>query len=149
MKSRRPPNIAPEFWSFMTPKDRDEAAQKYRNSLLSVDEQLGANLPAAASVFPIMPRLDFPVMPRMFDSDPRWATADGDYYSFHRDRGIEDGARGMALVARPVKPKEVKENPKAKASLDVEYNALCNDLKAWDMSGVREWFDVQALAKRD
>ncbi len=54
----------------------------------------------------------------------------------------------MALVARPVKPKEVKENPKAKASLDVEYNALCNDLKAWDMSGDREWFDVQAQAKR-
>ena len=55
----------------------------------------------------------------------------------------------MALVARPVRPKEVKTNPEAQAALDVEYNALCNDLKAWDMSGVREWFDVQEQAKRN
>ena len=55
----------------------------------------------------------------------------------------------MAFVARPVRPKEVKTNPAAQASLDVEYNALCHDLKAWDMAGVKEWFDVQAQAKRN
>ncbi len=27
------------------------------------------------------------------------------------------------------------------------YNALCHGLKAWDMVGVKEWFDVQAQVK--
>ena len=53
----------------------------------------------------------------------------------------------MALVARPARPKEAKDNPKAQASLDAEFNAPCNDLKAWDMAGLKEWFDVQAPAK--
>ncbi len=58
------------------------------------------------------------------------------------------GARGMALVDRPVRPKEVNDSPKARASLDAEYNALFDDLKAWDMTGVTEWLDVQAKASR-
>ncbi len=53
----------------------------------------------------------------------------------------------MAILARPVRPQDVKDNPKAQASLDVESDALCDDLQAWDMVGVKEWFDVQARAK--
>ncbi len=70
-----------------------------------------------------MPRLEFPVMPRIDEDDPRRATAGGDFYSLHHDKHGEVGARCMALVARPARPKEVKENPKAQASLDLEYNA--------------------------
>ncbi len=59
----------------------------------------------------------------------------------------EVGARGMALFARPVWPEEVKDNPKAQASLDVEYNALCDGPKALDMIGLKDLSDVQAQAK--
>ncbi len=43
----------------------------------------------------------------------------------------------------------MKDNPKARASLDAEYNVLCDNLKAWDTSGEIEWFVVQAQAKRN
>ena len=93
---------------------------------------------------PVMPRLEFLVLRRIVDDDPRRAIAVADFYSILRDKHGEVGARGMALVARLARPKEVKENPKAQASLDVEYSALCDDLNAWDMLGVKEWFDAQA-----
>ena len=38
----------------------------------------------------------------------------------------------MAMVARPVGHKELKANPKAQASLDVEWDKLMKK-KAWDM----------------
>ncbi len=55
----------------------------------------------------------------------------------------------MALVARPARPKEVRDNPQAKASLDAEYNVRCRDLNAWDTSGVRGWFGGHAEANRN
>ena len=54
----------------------------------------------------------------------------------------------LAMVARPVGHKELKSNPKAQASLDVEWDKLMLK-KAWDMGSVREWEDVskEALKK--
>ncbi len=84
-------------------------------------------------------------MPRATSDGDSWrAIDDGDIYSFHRDKCGEVAARGMALVARPVRTKEVKTNPAAQASFDFEYSALCHDLKAWDMAVVKEWYDAQA-----
>ena len=42
----------------------------------------------------------------------------------------------MAMVARPVGRKELLSNPKAQASLDVEWDKLMKK-KAWDMASVR------------
>ena len=53
----------------------------------------------------------------------------------------------MAMVARPVGRKELLSNPKAQASLDVEWDKLIKK-KAWDMASVREWNDVSAEAKK-
>ncbi len=52
------------------------------------------------------------------------------------------GVRGMALGDWPVRPNKIKDKPKSQSSLDVEYSALCDGSKAWDMAGVKEWFDV-------
>ena len=53
----------------------------------------------------------------------------------------------MAMVARPVGHKELKSNPKAQASLDVEWDKLMKK-KAWDMGSVREWKSVSDEAKK-
>ena len=53
----------------------------------------------------------------------------------------------MAMVARPVGRKELLSNPKAQASLDVEWDKLMKK-KAWDMASVREWDDVSSEAKK-
>ncbi len=83
-------------------------------------------------------------MPGVVDDDLRRAIDDGDFYSFHRDKRGDDGTRGLALVARPVKPKEVKSNPTAQATCDMEHNAFCDSLKV----GVKEWSDIQAQARK-
>ncbi len=145
MKTRRPPNIAPEFWSFMTPKERDEAARVHRESLVLVEQSTtGSEEPAV--ICPVKIAADYPTMPRAGEEDRR--EIDDDLYAYHREKCGQVGARGMALVARPVRPKEVKTNPAAQASLDKEYNALCHELKAWDMNGVREWTAVQNEARK-
>ena len=52
-----------------------------------------------------------------------------------------------ALVARPVGPKEVSENPAAQASLDLEWNKL-ESKPAWWYNTVQEWEHVAAEARR-
>ena len=53
----------------------------------------------------------------------------------------------IAMVARPVGKKELLANPKAQASLDVEWEKLMKK-KACDMLSVREWEDVSREAKK-
>ena len=43
---------------------------------------------------------------------------------------------------------EVASNPKAKASVQKEWNKL-RDLGCWDEKGVREWADVKSVARRE
>ena len=59
----------------------------------------------------------------------------------------EEFAELAALVARPVGKNELKQNPKAQAALDVEWDKLMNK-KAWDMESVREWSSVSDEAQR-
>ena len=58
----------------------------------------------------------------------------------------EEFAELAALVARPVGKNELKQNPKAQAALDVEWDKLMNK-KAWDMESVREWSSVSDEAQ--
>ncbi|CAE7292249.1 unnamed protein product, partial [Symbiodinium sp. CCMP2456] len=51
----------------------------------------------------------------------------------------------MSMVARPVGRKELNQNPKAQASLDVEWEKLMKK-QAWDMGSVREWDSVSSEA---
>ena len=53
----------------------------------------------------------------------------------------------IAMVARPVGQKELRSNPKAQVSLDVEWDKLMLK-KAWGMGSVREWEDVSREAKK-
>ncbi len=54
---------------------------------------------------------------------------------------------GLAVVARSVKPKEVKINEKARASLQKEWDSL-RAIGAWNEAGVQEWSAVRDAAKR-
>ena len=71
----------------------------------------------------------------------------GDRVWPHREKlGDPYGLEGLANVARTVRPKEVKDNPKAQAAMNKEWSAL-RDLGAWNEKGVREWSSVKAEAK--
>jgi len=53
-----------------------------------------------------------------------------------------------ACVARPVTRKEARENAKALAAMDKEWNKLRN-IGCWDESRVQEWKHVASNARRD
>ena len=53
----------------------------------------------------------------------------------------------MSLVALPLKPREWRQIPEAKAAVDAEYEKL-RKRGAWDESGVMEWDDVVTAAKK-
>ena len=66
----------------------------------------------------------------------------------HRDKcGDDYGLGGLAIVARSVKPKELKLNKKALAAMEKEWSAL-REVGAWDEKKVREWADVREEAKK-
>ena len=70
----------------------------------------------------------------------------------HRDKLIKvgrlQGERAInTLVARPVNRKEIRSNPKAQASLDVEWVKL-EKKDAWLYDTVQEWKDVALKAKK-
>ena len=86
---------------------------------------------------------DFPAMPVCLDGQEQ-----------HRDKlnkplqlSEEDVHDAIAMVARPVGKKELFANPKAQASLDIDWEKLMKK-KAWDMLSVREWDDVSREAKK-
>ena len=54
----------------------------------------------------------------------------------------------MAMVARPVGKKELMQNPKAQASLDVEWEKLMKK-KAWEMESAQEWDNVSSRAQKN
>ena len=53
----------------------------------------------------------------------------------------------MALVATPLRPKEWKAIPKARDSVQSEYDSL-RKIKCWNEKGVREWADVKREANQ-
>ena len=70
----------------------------------------------------------------------------------HRDKLIKvgrlQGEKAInTLVARPVNRKEIRSNPKAQASLDVEWVKL-EKQDAWLYDTVQEWKDVALKAKK-
>jgi hypothetical protein len=124
--SNRPASIWPEMWAIMTPKEKREAKL--------------ALVPVVASVTSVR-KPYVPQMPRMpvMNSDAKWT---------HRDKcGDDFGLGGLAIVARPVKPKELKLNKKVLAAMDKEWSAL-REVGAWDEKKVREWADVREEAKK-
>ena len=54
---------------------------------------------------------------------------------------------GLALVARPVKAKEIASDAAAKAAMDAEWASL-RAMKTWEEDKVREWSDVRDEARR-
>ncbi len=119
---------------------------KPRGFIVVLAEQSTTDHEDPAVVCPMKIAVDYPTMPRAGEDDRR--EIDDEVYAYHREKCGQVGARGLALVARPVRPKEVKTNPAAQASPDKGYNALCHELKAWDMNGVREWTAVQDEARK-
>ena len=65
----------------------------------------------------------------------------------HREKLQDDmGLHGLALVARPVRPKEVKTNKKAIEAMQKEWDSL-RELGAWDEKAVQEWSASRDAAK--
>ena len=86
---------------------------------------------------------DYPAMPVCLNEQEQHREKLGKH--FHMSE--EDIHEAIAMVARPVGRKELLANPKAQASLDVEWEKLMKK-KAWDMLSVREWEDVSHEAKK-
>jgi hypothetical protein len=72
----------------------------------------------------------------------------------HRRRDDEAMPTYNAMVARPVRPAEVKTNPIAMAAMQAEWDRLRSVVRpdgtfgCWDEHYVREWRDVRAEARR-
>jgi hypothetical protein len=124
------------MWAIMTPKEKMEARQH-------ADEAAKAAAPGLAAVSTMRHKTKkglnkMPCMPTM-NSDSKWV---------HREKcGDEFGLGGLAVVARSVKPKELKLNKKALAAMEKEWSAL-REVGAWEEKRVREWADVREEAKR-
>ena len=86
---------------------------------------------------------DYPAMPVCLNEQEQHREKLGKH--FHMSE--EDIHDAIAMVARPVGRKELLANPKAQASLDVEWEKLMKK-KAWYMLSVREWEDVSREAKK-
>ena len=73
--------------------------------------------------------------------------------SAHREKTSAHGLFN-ACVARPVKPAEVKTNPKARAAMQTEWERLRKVKRpdgthgVWDEAAVQEWSAVRASARR-
>ena len=86
---------------------------------------------------------NFPAMPVCLEGQEQHR----DKLSRPENMSEEDIHDAVAMVTRPVGKKELLANPKAQASLDVEWEKLIKK-KAWDMLSVREWEDVSCEAKK-
>ena len=73
----------------------------------------------------------------------------------HREKRNPHGGLYNACVARPVKPAEMRSNPKAKAAMQDEWDRLRSVQRpdgnhgVWDESLVEEWGKVRARARRN
>jgi hypothetical protein len=66
----------------------------------------------------------------------------------HRKKwDMQSAFSGLALVARPVKAKEIASDAAAKAAMDAEWASL-RAMKTWEEDKVREWSDVRDEARR-
>ena len=66
----------------------------------------------------------------------------------HRKKwDVQSPFSGLALVARPVKAKEIASDASAKAAMDAEWASL-RAMKTWEEDKVREWSDVREEARR-
>ena len=86
---------------------------------------------------------EFPAMPVTLDGSLEHREKNASHYPV----SVEEITELMAMVARPVGRKELIGNPKAQASLDVEWDKLMKK-KAWDMASVREWEEISKEAKK-
>ena len=86
---------------------------------------------------------EFPAMPVTLDGSLGHREKNASHYPV----SVEEITELMAMVARPVGRKELIGNPKAQASLDVEWDKLMKK-KAWDMASVREWEEISKEAKK-
>ena len=122
--SGRPEGIWPEIWAIMTAKEKREAK--------------AAKMPPLASPATAAAALLVPKMPVLLGKT-KWP---------HREKLREHMCQhGYALVARPVRPKEVKTNKKAIEAMQKEWASL-RELSAWDEKAVQEWSEVRDAAKK-
>ena len=162
--SRRPPWIWPEIWKMMHVAARDKEAAEW--------EILRGRLEAAEAVAPEAP-LERPASSPSSSSRPAALCTEnsvpdelrGGSLSFdseendnvamptmpcanvHRDHVVEHELPFSALVARPVNKAEVRVTPAAQVALQKEWDKL-RAAGCWDESGVREWADVAAEARK-
>ena len=152
--SSKPEHIPPFVWQSMSTKQRREAIAKEQKKLALEQELSKLVEEASSSSKPKTKRKGTAVIGAevMSDEDyPRMPTSKSSK-SAHRDKlvnvKIMKGEKVISsLVARPVNRKEIRANPKAQASLDVEWLKLV-DKKAWLYDTVTEWKEVAAKAKR-
>ena len=71
----------------------------------------------------------------------------GSMWKHRKKWAVQSPFSGLALVARPVKAKEIASDSAAKAAMDAEWSSL-RAMKTWEEDKVREWSDVCEEARR-
>ena len=156
----RPPDIWPELWQMMTPRQRERAIEQHekrKSSSAHPDADVvglvcGEKSPAPGPTTTAMELVcgGKPPAPclRTEGEDelvPAMPVSTG--RNLHRDRLPDFEWPFSACVARPVSKKEVASNPKALKAVLSEWEKL-RAAGCWDEKKVREWSDVAMEARK-
>ena len=161
--TNRPPTISSFVWQSMSQKQRREAKQKYEKDKLIETLPSAADRPASSKERKAaaaeakeqrrseglaglsVKQLTELIMFSGEDPAPAMPTVKGLSQAHRHKLGFHEHM--YAAVARPVNAAEIRVNPEAQKSLDVEWEKL-SVKKAWDLEGIREWDHVSSEAKK-
>ncbi len=136
--STRPPDVIPELWRILGPKQKERAIADYKAGRKLPGAPIGGASAPSAVVVDGPDCAPVPAMPVL--NNKEWK---------HRDKlSLNNLPWNLhACVARPVGKAEVRENPKALQALLLEWEKL-RKVNTWDESGVKEWKEVSEEARR-
>jgi hypothetical protein len=132
--SKRPPNMWPETWQMLSPKDKLRAISEYE-AQLALEEPAGDGMPNAAAVM-LVEHFN-PKMP----TEPLGEEE-------HRENNSMFELPFSACVARTLDKKEIMQTKGAQEALLKEWAKL-RSAGVWDEGAAEEWGVVSARARKN
>ena len=143
-KSDPPPDVLPEVWSSLT-KAQKKAARKHYDDTVAADaapmQQTTPGPSAGAALGSLSTAEDVPGKSNLRPHDtltpvmPCCAFT-GSMWKHRRKWDVQSPFSGLAIVARPVKAKEIASDAAAKAAMGAEWSSL-RAMKTWEEDKVR------------
>ena len=149
-KSDRPPDVLPEVWSTLN-KAQKKAARKHYAETVAAE---AAPVPPTPAIAPALSMSAVKAAPETTGSQQSRAplapampccALTGAIWKHRKKWDVQSPRSGLALVARPVKAKEIASDAAAKAAIDAERASL-RAMKTWEEDKVREWSDVARMS---